>query len=238
MASFPARIENLFRSVPSIARQVDKLYLILNEFGQAPSNLELPSNVEAIIPKADLKDTGKFSVKTNESDVVLLCDDDIIYPPDYLHVMTERLLRYEPLKPVIGIHGVTYPDFCDGEQAARLVHVFTQSLSQDTFVNQLGTGTVACRGFQMPDFEFMRTSARFVDVRFAVHCEQRGYPRICIAREKGWLSEIKTGPSLFETFTKGWPIDVVREVQVIAGINFLPHDKALREYAQSARENN
>lgn len=226
MASFPPRIGNLALSIPTVSRQVDKLYLILNQFNEVPSSLSLPSNVEVILPPDDLKDTGKFVVHVQSDDFIFLCDDDILYPNNYVINMKSKLSQYEQLNAIIGVHGVTYPDFFDGAQNARLVHVFTQNLHGDSFVNQLGTGTVACRGFHMPSFEFMRTSARFVDVRFALHCEMQGYPRICVERQKGWMSELKAGPSLFETFTKGWPIDVVREVQAIAGFRFL-HQNAL-----------
>jgi hypothetical protein len=228
MASFPPRRENLALSVPSIARQVDRVHLVLNEYHESADSLAMPVNVEIVLPRDDLKDTGKFAVPVHPDDFVFLCDDDILYPVDYCVVMKDKLAAYAKLKAIVGVHGVTYPDFYDGTPAARLVNAFTQALPDDAFVNQLGTGTVACRGYQMPEFEAVRTAARFVDVRFAVHCERLGYPRVCVAREKGWMSELKGGPSLFETFTKEWPIEVVREAQCIAGTRFLHIDAPLR----------
>ena len=73
----------------------------------------------------------------------------------------------------------------------------------------------------------METSARFVDLRFALHCEQQGYPRVCIEREASWMSELDTGQSIFESFTKGWPPAVTREAQRIAGYRFLPPARLL-----------
>lgn len=222
MATFPARLSVVATAVGSIACQVDHVFLVINELKAAPSDLVLPENVTLVFPDEDLKDVGKFFVPVRTDDFVFLSDDDIIYPPDYCDVMIAKWNEYNDFNPVIGVHGVIYSDFFDGDPRARIVHVFTQTLRHDTHVNQVGTGTVLCRGAQMPSFEFMRDSARFVDLRFAVHCQRHGYARICIARDGGWMQDMEAGASLFETFTKGWSGSVVAEAQEIAGFRFLP----------------
>jgi hypothetical protein len=228
MATFPGREEILAETVGSIAAQVDVLHLVFNEYAAAGLKApRLPKNVTAVFPKDDLKDTGKFFVSVEEDDYVFLCDDDIVYPPDYTAALMAKYGRFEHLNPIIGVHGVTYVDVFDGNPASRVVHVFAQALKRDCFVNQLGTGTTLCRGRQMPTFEFMKTSARFVDLRFARHCQRNEYPRICIAREGRWMNELKAGPSIFESFTTNWATEIVRECQEIAGFRFLPRDDLL-----------
>lgn len=222
MATFPARKRFVGEAIASLMRQVDQFYLVANQCNKRELERLVPKGTEVIIPPKDLKDTGKFFVKVEPDDYVILCDDDIIYPPDYVERLQSVYKEFEHLKPIVGVHGVTYSDFFDGNPAGRIVQVFHQVMPGHCFVNQLGTGTLLCRGTQMPEFAFMETSSKFVDVRFAVHSQRKGYPRICIARSGGWMKEIQTGDSLFENFTKTWPAAVTREAQEIAGIRFLP----------------
>ena len=224
MATFPARTASVAVALESIATQVDKTIVVLNEYAAVPPQLATRSigNVEFVIPSDDLKDTGKFFYSIQDDDQVFLCDDDVGYPPDYVARMAERWDTYRSIDAIVGVHGMIYTDFFDGDPAARLVHKFTQGLDDDVFVNQLGTATVLCSGRQMPGFEFMRTSRRFVDVRFAVHCALAKIPLICIARENGWLKQLPIKTSIYETFTQVWPLEVVAEAQRIAGFRFLP----------------
>lgn len=233
MATYPARKEIVPRVVESIARQVDLLHIVCNEFSDVPDSWQLPDNVRIEFPVEDIKDAGKFFCPAEPDDFVVLCDDDILYPPNYVGTLIERWYSYESYNPVIGVHGVTYSDFFDGDPQARLVYVFNAPLSADTFVNQLGTGTVLCRGYQMPSFRFMQGSERYVDLRFAVHCHNKNYARICIARKKDWMQEIRLGESIFETFTKSWSPDIVREVQPIAGFRHLPKATLLPQGSQT-----
>jgi hypothetical protein len=222
MATYPGRADTVAEAASSIATQVDQMYLVLNQYREEPSAGAFPKNVHFIFPEDDLKDTGKFYHRPNPDDFVFLCDDDIIYPDDYVEVLRQKWAEYSDYSPIIGVHGITYSDFFDGDPQARIVHVFSQALAEDCFVNQLGTGTIVCRGFQMPEFEFMKSSARFVDLRFALHCQNNGYNRICVARDKNWMKEMQTDTSLFETFTKTWDPQIVREAHLIAGFRFLP----------------
>lgn len=220
MATFPARKEVMLKAIETVVDQVDRLYVCANGYD---GGLDAGPKVEFHYPDRDQKDVGKFVFDVAATDLVFLMDDDISYPADYTETMAEHLDRYSALDGIVGLHGVTYTDLFDGNAANRSVQVFHRSLEQDIFVNQVGTGTVCCWGRQMPDKAFMEGSERFVDVRFAVHQERSNRPRIAVARQSGWLTEIDgEGESIFSTFTKTWPTDVVREVQEIAGYSRLP----------------
>ena len=224
MASYPARRDTLIHAAASVAAQVDRLTIVLNQYDEVPSQVSqaLPDNVRFVLPKTDLKDVGKFSMSVGADDLVFLCDDDILYPDDYCSHLAGAWERYKELRAVIGVHGIIYSDFFDGDPRSRLVHLFTGALEADAFVNQLGTGTVVCAGYQMPPLKWMRSSAGFVDLRFAVHAERNGYPRICIGRGAEWMRQLETKTSLFETVTAQWPPNVTAEAQEIAGFRFLP----------------
>ncbi len=227
MATYPARMPYVGRALESIMRQVDSVYLVANLMSKSTARKHIPKGIQVISPRDDLKDTGKFFVDFGDEDEVLLCDDDIEYPQDYVSTLRDRYLMLSSLQPIIGVHGVVYSDFFDGNPSSRLVHVFHRALAEDRFVNQVGTGTVFCRGFQMPPFEFMADSQRFVDLRFAVHCHRNHYPRICVSRPADWLRNLDPADSLFESFTREWPAHCTREAQEIAGTRLLPPQRVL-----------
>ena len=224
MASFPGRSgSTLERAVASIAHQVDVLNLCLNDYREIPGFLDSYPNVNAFLPEADYKDVGKFVYGTAEDDDdVFYCDDDIAYAPDHVSYCQKLRGAYASLEPIIGFHGVIYSDCFRGNHASRNVFSFRTRLTRHRVVNQLGTGTVHCKGYQVPSFEYMAGSEKFVDVRFAVRADEHGWPLICGAREAGWMTDLEPAESIFDGFTKNWPLQVTREVQRVAGYGKLP----------------
>lgn len=220
MCTFPARGDSILPVIESLHSQVDSIRLCLNEYSSVPSFLEEFTKVESIIPNEDQRDVGKFlNIDANDEDIILYVDDDIIYPDNYAEVMSQRLVTNE--NAVYGVHGVIYPDAYTGDVAARRVFSFPKALNEDRRVNQLGTGTVALKAKYRPTHEFMAGSQKFVDVRFALHCMNKKLPVICISRNKSWLNEIKHEDSIFSSFTKKWPLKVIKEAQKIAGFSKL-----------------
>lgn len=228
MATYPARELIIETTVPQIAKQVDKLTLCLNEFKTVPEFLKKLPNVEPIIPTEDFKDVGKFISKYHDNDDVFYVDDDIIYPDNYVSISMTKFKKYELLNPIIGYHGVIYSDLFDGDQSLRNVFTFRLGLSRDKIVNQLGTGTIHCKGWQTPDLEFMRGSQKYVDLRFAVHAKRNSFPMICVTRNKEWMKEVETDETIYEGFTKKWPPHVTQESLEIAGYSKLDFKSELK----------
>ncbi len=228
MATYPARELIIETTVPQIAKQVDKLTLCLNQFKTVPDFLKKIPNVEPIIPTEDFKDVGKFISNYQDNDDVFYVDDDIIYPDDYVSNSMKKFKKYELLNPIIGYHGVIYSDLFDGDQSLRNVFTFRLGLSRDKIVNQLGTGTVHCKGWQAPNLGFMRGSQKYVDLRFAVHAKRNCFPMICVTRKKEWMKEVETDETIYEGFTKKWPPHVTQESLEIAGYSKLDFKSELK----------
>lgn len=223
MATYPDRQSSTLQvALSSIAEQVDIVNLCLNQYMTTPEFLDGYDNVNAYIPDQDYKDVGKFLAPMKENDDVFYVDDDIVYPPDYVTYSSSIHEKYAKLSPIVGYHGTIYSDVFDGHHASRNVFSFRTRLHKARVVNQLGTGTVHCKGWQTPTADFMKGSERFVDVRFAIHAKNNNYPMICAPREAKWLHDQEPEDSIFEGFTKGWPISVIQEAQGITGYGNLP----------------
>jgi len=222
VATYPGRYGTRRKALESIARQVDMLNIALNEYSKIPDDLLGLQNANFVFPEENLKDVGKFMFDVKKDDDVFLCDDDIIYPNDYVSWMRKVATGIQIPGFVLGLHGVTYSDYYDGrKRSGRLVHVFHHALASDEHVNQLGTGTVYTKGKNLPTLAQMHGSEGFVDIRFARLMFERDIPQICIARPAQWLKEVQNDQTLYLTVTSNLPTNALQEVQVFGGLNNL-----------------
>ena len=228
VATYPARMANLPRMLQSIVGQLDEVHVVLNEYSHRQRR-ELPAygNVSYVIPKADLKDTGKFMRPANADELIFLMDDDLVFPPDYTARLIDFYRRAPSQRIAVGLHGVVYSDLFEGAPSSRFVAKFDKALAQPMLVNQLGTGCLMIRGDLMPSFAYMQSSQQFVDVRFARYCHEAGIARICISRAAGWVIDQAPESSIFETFTRLRHAEQLGEVLAFGGFGKLDTKLAL-----------
>lgn len=215
-----------------ISPQVDRLNIVLNEYDAVPVELAKYSNVVSIIPKDDLKDLGKFYPDVSDAQYVFLIDDDIVYPSDYVSATINRFETLALPNCMGGYHGSLYQrprlrqllrspallftynkrvaDFRSGE------FYFCNELKVATVVDQLGTGTAILRGKDMPPFEYMRTSVKYVDVRLARWCFERGITPVCLPRAANWLGAVGFNESIYDSYTTKNPSYVNTEILTYA----------------------
>ena len=232
MATFPARRASLIETVTSLAGQVDRLHVVLNEYTEVLPELAGFANVDQIIPPRDLKDTGKFWPDVSGADWVFTLDDDILYPDDYVVSTLEKMARFDGQRVMGGYHGSIYvPQPLKGFKLVQLrywlhakrgaassreVVEFHRALAAPQVVEQLGTGVVVMRGSDWPGFAAMESSQRFVDVRLARLCFEAGIAQISLPRAAGWLKDRQPETSIFQDFTARDPRHVTREIRSFA----------------------
>lgn len=228
VATYPGRIGNLPTMLESVAAQFDEIHVVLNEYSKRQQR-SLPrfANVHYVVPGEDLKDTGKFLREARADEYVFLMDDDLVFPPDYADTLVAYLSRLPSPRVAIGLHGVIYSDLFEGAAPSRFVAKFDKALAKPILVNQLGTGCLMLRGDLMPSFEFMRSSQRFVDVRFARYCHENGIGMLCVAREAGWVKDQEPEESIFETYTRIHHGEQLGEILAFAGFGKLNPKLAL-----------
>jgi hypothetical protein len=229
LATYPPRKSALQQIIPRLSNQVDKLNVILNEYTEVPQ-WNLPPNVNFIIPPEDLKDCGKFYPRVASDDAVLLVDDDILYPPDYVAKTLDCLQKMPSPRYAVGYHGSFYRRPDAGFAATifrrlqtvfdpalvnveRKVFYFKKKLDNPVLVDQLGTGTVAILGRYMPSFEYMKTSQKFVDVRLAKWFFEQRITPVCAPRQEDWLMPIEHEETIYEEFTLSSPDHVAHEIR-------------------------
>lgn len=203
MATIPERVDSLKLTLKSIIDQVDKLYITLNGFHDIPDFLKHRKIVLNLSQEYDdYGSNGRFINSKNWSGFMIIIDDDIIYPENYVENLISAIQKYK-YKAVVGVHGIIISDTFISyfEKSSRKVYHFKSPLKEDTPVHCLGCGTIAYHthhvNFDLDDFDknFM------TDLYVAKKCQRLEIPMVAIQREREWLNPIPVqGHSLYETY--------------------------------------
>jgi len=164
----------MLQVIAKIAPQVDRVFVALNEYDEIPEALLKFRNVEAVIPKKDLKDAGKFAFPVALDDIVFTIDDDIIYPEDYVENMLKFGDQIGLDNNIIGYqaNAWVYKKRQDGFGWRN--HLFFKPCKKIYGVDVIGTGTACMAGKNMPRLEDIQHSKGYIDVGFSLWQRERG----------------------------------------------------------------
>jgi hypothetical protein len=112
LATVPERMEALIQVIDSLAPQVDRLNVMLNGHTgeQAVKLYNRYANSKHInFHRRDnsMTDAEKYYRVEELQGYILTCDDDILYPPDYVKYMISKVEQYDR-KFVVTLHGRVY----------------------------------------------------------------------------------------------------------------------------------
>ncbi len=217
IATYPPRLEFLRRSLPTIASQVDQVFLCLNQFAEAPAFLADYKNVTPMIPAEDLKDVGKFAFEVAPDDLVVMADDDLLYHQKHVKRLRRIGEELDLNRVVVGLLGTIY-HLQDKNLIKRRTSLrFNEKLEARRRVHQLGSGTILALGANIPPLEYMRGSQKFVDVRYAHWLYDKGIKCWAVDRPENFLREIELPgiktETIFKTFTRRSPDHVLDEIR-------------------------
>ncbi|WP_417726469.1 glycosyltransferase [Roseovarius sp.] len=214
VCSIPRRKDQLAHVVRRILPQVDHLYVYLDKYDDTPDFLK--NNPAITVWHArdfdrDFRDNGKFLAydelkKRHKPFYYVTCDDDLVYPHDYVRTLIDRIETYER-KVIAGVHGVVCEEHPKAYFQHRfLYHFIWDSPSKPRLVNNLGTGTTA---FHSDLFESLDPRAwsvgGMVDIFFAKEARRANVPMLSIDRKAFWLREAEMpqdNPTLFNEFNE------------------------------------
>ncbi len=188
MATMPSRSDTAHQALRSILPQVDRLYLFMDGFEGSPTKTN--SRIVALRSQdfGDLHADGKMLglMHAPPGSVYFACDDDILYPSDYVATMCAHLERFGP-RAVVGAHANILPARVTSYLNNRQCAPFWAELTTAREVDDLGTNSVAFAADQVR-FDVRRWPSRnTVDLNFALECEQRGVRRVAVPRQRHWL---------------------------------------------------
>lgn len=188
MASVVGRERELKDAVESLYDQVDVMYVYLNNYTFIPDFLERPK-IEIFTSQyhGDMGDAGKFFKVQDCDGYFFSCDDDLIYPSDYVVSTIHKIELYER-KSVVTYHGAILNElpiksyYNDRKQ----LH-FKKEQHNDITVHIGGTGVTAFHTdtikVKYADFPI----ANMADIWMGVLCQEQNIPIRCLSRSFGWI---------------------------------------------------
>jgi hypothetical protein len=187
VASVPERERGLATVVEALYPQADVLAVYLNGYRRIPKFLHRPGILVAQSRlDGDRGDAGKFFWSDRVRGYHLTCDDDVLYPPNYVSSLVEGIEAYG-LRAVVGFHGVVLNDTITDYHRSRTLRPYYRELGGDTPVHLLGTGVcgyhTSAITVQPSDFP-LRNMA---DVWFALLGQRQEVPFLCLGHRAGWL---------------------------------------------------
>jgi hypothetical protein len=196
IATLPDRVEFLRQTLASLTPQVDHVNLYFDGHDEVPAGL--PANVTTMLRKHDTHwrgDAGKFYWADTVRGYHFTCDDDLIYPPDYVERMIATIERYDR-RAAVGVLGTRFngpwssyymiPVRCpeDGKHY-KMGTAF--GLARDWWVHGLGTGVLAYHTDTIKLHRDVFARPNMADVWFALAARAQGVASVLVARPVNWI---------------------------------------------------
>ena len=114
------------------------MQVCLNRYDHLPGFLK-HAKIETVQSThfGDLKDVGKFFWNGNDAGYHLSCDDDLVYPSNYVARIFAAVEQYEK-SAVVGYHGILLHARVASYYRDRTVYHFSRSLDTDRSVHIVG----------------------------------------------------------------------------------------------------
>jgi hypothetical protein len=187
IATLASRIETFQEVLSAIYTQVEHVFVYLDGHSVAPAFLKRFDRV-TVRSAGDLHADSRLLCLQNlgAPTVVVIVDDDIIYPQDYVDRLVQVLQQFDG-QAIVGVHGrIFVPPHRSYVRDVLCVN-FSNALPSASHAHELGTGTCAfiSGNFVVNPREWGRHDMS--DIMIAIEAQRRGLPRIAVARPAGWL---------------------------------------------------
>ncbi len=208
LASIRARAGKLGKVLDSLKNQTppfDEIHVYCNDW-------EGPVDEDVMIhrhPLGDINDRGKFY--NCDEGYNFTCDDDLLYPPDYLRRLKRAIDTHHK---IVGVHGVVLPSPIKNYFNDRGVYHFSKPVKADIPVHLLGTGTLAWHSALFkPDLHAMDMPG-MADCYLALQAQQQRRGMICVSRPARWLVDMGYKDSLWakRDTSARWQTEILNRV--------------------------
>ena len=192
IASIPGRIELLEKTVNSLINQVDRVNVMLNNYTRTPEYL-IRDRVQVRHFDNSKGDAVKFY--DLPKGYIFTCDDDLVYPEDYVEVMISKL-RERDNKVILTNHGRimeskpvsnSYTDRRGGSRNPDSRFHCLLDEPAEVFLDIGGTGVMAWHSdYFFPDYEKI-TKKNMADIWVAKFAHEQGCKILHNPHKEGWI---------------------------------------------------
>ena len=187
ISSVPYREDGLKASVESLIDQVDCMNIYLNNYQSVPLFLK---NTKIKFFRSqdyrDLGDIGKFYFSKDMKGYHFTCDDDIIYPPDYIAFMISKLGIHNGF---ISCHGAIFHSPFDSFYKTKTTFHFRKEIKNDISVNLVGTGVMAYDADKIKIPFNIFKNKNMADVYIAIFAKKKNIKCTVVAHKEFFLKD-------------------------------------------------
>lgn len=173
MATIEGREDHCSLAVKSLIDNVD--YLLLHKNGAYGEGLT---------------DNGKFRIidHVNEPCYVFLCDDDILYPHDYIKHTIEQIEKYNC---IVTYHGRKLLGKGRNYYKGHKGYGCLRTVSEDLEIDVCGTGVTAFRtDYFLPKGLSESKDKMMSDLVFSLEAAKQGKKIMLLKHEQGWIKDL------------------------------------------------
>jgi len=187
IATIGGREEALQETLDSLRGQADHIVVGTDHrLGDA-------TKFKPFFPKIKVDDKGEEVETMKYSGYFLTCDDDLIYPPDYVEKMIEGIERYNR-EAVVSFHGKRVDKVSKGDPWYKFIGMRYRCLGEvfpDHLVHMPGSG---CMGWHSSTVQFVQAdfpNPNMADIWVGKKLEHLDIPRYVLAHDEGWIKHTK-----------------------------------------------
>lgn len=190
IASIKSREMCLEKTINSLISQADELHIYLNDYEKVPAFVQNNPKIKFYLGKIykDRGDTGKyFGLDKVESGYYFSCDDDLIYPPNYVE-QTINYLKSAENRVIATYHGaILKPGILSNYYRDRKqVHYSTfQRVAIPVHIGGTGVMAFHVKHFR-PDISRFK-HPNMADIWVGIQAQELKIPIMCAPRPLNWI---------------------------------------------------
>jgi hypothetical protein len=182
IASTPDRHEQLKRTVDSLYDQCDRIILSLNGYKKQEGWM-FDDKITTILRNNERGCSEKFYDVKNQNGFIFTCDDDLIYPKDYVQRMIDAEKKYGG---IVAMHGsILRIPSRNYYMDRRVVYQCLNRVQKDVVVDIPGTGAMC---YNSANFQFnydLVKHKNMSDIYAGIFAKEQKVKITVIAHEKG-----------------------------------------------------
>ena len=190
IATQPSRAKQLVKAVESLQPQVDKVRVFANQFKPFSSY----DNVEVVELEQNLADNAKFQGVDNPDEYYFSCDDDIIYPPDYVEYTLDRLRSYPHC--IVTHHGRKLQGSGRNYYYGHQTYHCLREVAEDQFIDVAGTGVSAFNTNMFRPY-IPEEPTMMSDLLFSLDASVKEVEIIILKHSMGWIRSQRVEGSIY-----------------------------------------
>lgn len=199
LASLPERKDSLKKVFDSLTNQADNIFVVLN-YGQveAPEWIADYKNVIWTYGDNLLGACHKFQMAEHSKGYFFGCDDDLVYPFDYVEYMRQGVDQYNGL---VSLHGKKYlspvTSFKNWEGNYRCLN----TVSEDVKVNVIGSGVCAFHTDRLKITMDAFKKKNMSDIYLSKQATEQGVPMIVLEHPINYLTYLPQTKTIWNSIT-------------------------------------